>query len=199
MDIGTLIAVISILGVIIFSFSFWRILKEDYISNQIFSATFYILLSFTTSLIVVRLFEVSFIWVTGLFIFFALFIASKRTGIRYYELLDGFVRSFLTSLIPCVILFLEMKDLSFQIFFIVSMLSLILFYLIKYYYKSFIWYKSGKRGFSGLFTIGVFYLIRSVTSIIIPEATFLLDEYDIVISGLISFVSFLNIFILAKG
>ena len=106
--------------------------------------------------------------------------------------------SLLLSLIPLIIFVIRLEEPSFGVFYIILILSLLLFHLVKRRYKSFLWYRSGRKGLSGLFAIGVFFLVRSIVSITKPEMTFLLDEYDIMISGLISFLSFLNIFILAK-
>jgi hypothetical protein len=77
--------------------------------------------------------------------------------------------------------------------------AILIYYVVEHSYKSFIWYASGKKGFSGLFTLGVFFLVRSLVFFINPDLLILLNKYDIFISGLISFTSFLNIFILAKG
>ena len=198
MEYWILLVIVITLILFIFSFSFWRSVKEDYVPAQIFTATFYILLSFIISLGIFYIFKIHSIWIIGVLLLFGLFSASKRTGIRFYELVDEFVGSLLLSLIPLIIFVIRLEEPSFGVFYIILILSLLLFHLVKRRYKSFLWYRSGRKGLSGLFAIGVFFLVRSIVSITKPEMTFLLDEYDIMISGLISFLSFLNIFILAK-
>jgi hypothetical protein len=125
-------------------------------------------------------------------------IGCYRNAIKIYDGYDSFIVSLLISGLVSGVIFFNSVDLPKIIFYISIAASLLVYFLVHRQYKSFIWYRSGKRGFSGLFITGLFFLIRSVVSLIKPELTIMVTTYDIFISGLISFVSFLNIFILGK-
>lgn len=184
---------------IIFCFVFWRELKEDYIPSQIFSTAltigFFLLLSYLLSAYFFKQYR---FWLLTISIILGYVIGSKRTGLKYYEGYDNMILGVLVSLVASSFILIKYFSIAWVLFYASVILSLGIFILIRRNYKAFIWYKSGKRGFSGLFTVGVFFLLRSIISFAKPDFTLALTEYDMFISGLISFASFLNIFILAN-
>jgi hypothetical protein len=183
----------------IFCFVFWRELKEDYIPSQIFSTAltigFLFLVAYTLTSYFLKQYR---FWFLVFSVILGYIIGSKRTGLKYYEGYDNMVLGALISLVASAVILIKHWGIDWILFYASVVLSLSVFVLIKKNYKAFIWYKSGKRGFSGLFTVGVFFLIRSIISFAKPDFVLSLTEYDMFISGLISFASFLNIFILAN-
>ncbi len=183
----------------VFCFVFWRELKEDYIPSQIFSTALTIGFLFLVGFVLTSFFLKQYrFWFLVLSVILGYIIGSRRTGLKYYEGYDNMVLGALVSLVVSALTLIKYHSVTWILFYASAVLSLGVFMLIKKNYKAFIWYKSGKRGFSGLFTVGVFFLIRAVISFAKPDFVLSLTEYDMFISGLISFASFLNIFILAN-
>ena len=190
--------ILSVICIFVFSFSFWRGLKDDYISSQIFSTSITVFLAFATGLIISTYFKEYRFWILFSALISGYIIGSYRNAIKIYDGYDSFIVSLLSAGLVSGIIFLRSINLTEIIFYISITASLLIFFLVHRQYKSFIWYRSGKRGFSGLFITGLFFLIRSAVSLTKPELTIMVTTYDIFISGLISFVSFLNIFILGR-
>lgn len=191
--------VLLLLGLSMFLFVFWRGLKDDYIPSQIFSIAFtvffIVVLTYVLSLYFFKQYR---FWLIVLSLFIGFLVGTKRSGVRYYEAWDSYILSVFSSFFIPILILYKNWSIDWVLFYISIAVSFIIFFIIKNVYKSFIWYKSGKRGFPGLFSIGVFFLIRSVISFVKPDYTLSLIEYDLFFSGLISFMSFLNIFILAN-
>ncbi len=189
-----------IICLFVFLFVFWRGLKEDYIPSQIFSTSIVIILTVLAGYFCSSFYFKEYrFWFVILTFIIGYIIGSKRSGIKFYEGLDSLISALLLSIFISSVILYSYRTVNLFLFYISIGLSLAIYYIVKKYYKTFIWYRSGRRGFPGLFTTGVFLLTRSAISLIKPDYTLLLTEYDIFFSGLISFVSFLNIFILAKG
>ncbi len=191
--------VLIVVCIFVFLFVFWRGLKEDYIPSQIFTTSFAVIFAASIAFLLSEFFFKQYrFWflVTALIIGYV--IGSKKSGVKFYEGWDSVVVALLLSLIASVVALYRYWNINWILFYLSITLSLIIFFTLKKVYKTFIWYKSGKRGFPGLFTIGIFFLIRSVISFVKPDFTLMLTEYDMFFSGLISFMSFLNIFVLAN-
>jgi hypothetical protein len=117
-------------------------------------------ISFVT--LVPKLFPASNIFnYTGLWFWGALlglsigFITSQKLfNLPLYEALEAAIVGFLFAS-PLIT-----KEWTF------SVIILIVFYMLKSRYKSFRWYKSGKVGFAGLATMGMFFTIRSFLAFI---------------------------------
>jgi hypothetical protein len=65
-------------------------------------------------------------------------------------------------------------------------------------YIGFTWYKSGKVGFPGLFTLGLFFLMKCVLAAIFSDVVLFGGTLDIIFSGFLAFVFFLMIFSRAR-
>ena len=188
---------VFVLSFFFFLFIFWRNLKDDYIASQIFSCAFWIIILFLLGLFVSYFLKQYQFFICFFSLSIGYIIGSYRNHIKFYEGLDSFVAATLLSLAFSSLIIFNSYSFPLMIFYIFIYLIMIIYILVKRQYKSFIWYRSGKRGFSGLFCIGLFFLGRSLLSIIIPNLTLFLTEYEIFISGLISLFAFLNIFVLA--
>jgi len=77
-------------------------------------------------------------------------------------------------------------------------LIIFFFYFIEDRYKRFAWYKSGKLGFAGLVSLGVFFFIRAVVALFRPNMLFFSGSSDSIISSLLAFLLFLTLFNLSR-
>lgn len=191
---------VSLSGIIIFLFVFWKRLKEDYATNQIFTTAFYVLsgvgLGYFTSR---RFLPNAWFWFVLGGIMFGLTLAGLRYKLRIFEAVEALT----VGLLPWLGLF-YLKDsidhsslFSFLAFFAVTSL-LALFSYLDSHYKNFSWYKSGRIGFAGLTTLGLFFLIRGVFASFFPFVISFLGRYEAMISGVSAFVLFLLTFNLAR-
>ncbi|KKR11973.1 MAG: hypothetical protein UT39_C0001G0028 [Candidatus Woesebacteria bacterium GW2011_GWA1_39_21] len=198
MESVLLTVLVSVFCGLTFLFIFWKNLKDDYMPSQIFSVGFIVLISFALGFFLSGFASTYRFWILFIAIVIGYIIGYSKSKIKFYEGLDSLTIALAISLIPSALFFINDWSLDLFLFYLSLALSCLVYFSVRRYYKTFIWYKSGKRGFSGLFTLGVVFLFRSVVSIVKPDYTLFLTEYDIFISGLISFSAFLNIFILGE-
>lgn len=189
------------LGFFIFLYLFWRRLKEDYISNQIFSTAFIVLLGLIlVNLLANNFFPAYWFWSSLIGVFIGLAVGILRFKLRIFEILEAAV----FSLLPWLALtflndsMVNSKSSSFIGFFVLTLL-VTLFIVIDKHYKKFTWYKSGRIGFTGLSTAGLFFLIRSIVALTFDNVLSFSGKYDAYLSALIAFSSFLLVFNLARA
>ena len=190
----------SFAGVLVFLFIFWKRLKEDYSSEIIFKTAANILLGMLIGwAISFKFISNASFWLETLGLIAGLAFSVYRYRIRLYETLDALV----VSVLPWLSFFF-LKDsvttssLSSFIAFLVVLIFVFIFYYLDLHYKSYTWYKSGKIGFSGLVTTGLFFLIRSAIAISrLPVVSFL-SGFEGIISGIAAFVCFLLVFNLSR-
>jgi hypothetical protein len=119
--------------------------------------------------------------------------------LKIFETIDaGFA-----SLIPWLgLLFLShsivAKNSYSLIAFAIVALTYFLYLFLNANYKKFSWYVSGKVGFSGLMSLGVLFLARGLTSLFWPGVLSFVGSLESAISGVVSIVSFLGVFYLAR-
>ncbi len=189
---------VTIASVFVFLFAFWRNLKEDYIPSQIFSTAFYVLAFSFTGYGMSYFASIYTFWIVIVFFTIGLIHGFRRKGIKPNEAVDAMAVSIWLALLFTLPIILIHASIDKVIFYIMVTVSGVAYFAVKKYYKTFVWYRSGRRGFPAYFSIGLFFLLRSFVSIINPGLTLFQTEYDIFISGLISAVSFFNIFVLGK-
>lgn len=192
---------VSLSGIILFLFLFWRRLKEDYPANQIFTTAFYvlggILLGYLVSLKVSR---ESWFWTELAGITLGFNVGILRYKLRFLEVLEALT----LGLLPWLgIIFLQdsidnSSLSSFLSFFAVTCL-ITLFAFLTSHYKHFAWYKSGRVGFSGLATLGTFFLVRAAFASLFPFVISFIGKYEAILSGTAAFVFFLATFNLARS
>ena len=73
------------------------------------------------------------------------------------------------------------------------------FFYLDSRYKRFVWYKSGKAGFAGVMTLGVYFLARGAIAMAFPFMISFVGKYDAILSGSFALVCFLLIYILSRG
>ena len=88
--------VTNLLGIIIFLYVFWRKLKEDYISEQIFPTTIFILVGVGVSQIIsYHLLPAWWFWLAIIGISLGFSLGVYRYKLRFYESLEALVISLL--------------------------------------------------------------------------------------------------------
>jgi hypothetical protein len=191
---------IGVLAFFVFLFIFWRRLKEDYASGIIFTSAFYLLLG-----LLVGYASAYFAWPAFWFwsvlvgLMLGLGASFLRFHLKFYETLEAAVIGFFIWL-SLIFLADSVKHSSVFSFigFIVLVLIIGLFYFLEGRFRNFSWYKSGRIGFCGLTTLGVFFLIRSVVCLFYPFVLSFVGKKDIVVSSLVAFTLFLLTFNLSR-
>lgn len=191
---------VNFLGALIFLFIFWKKIKEDHASEVIFSAGTFVILGIILGYFVsARFFKEWFFWLEFLGGSLGLGFSIIRFKIRPYEAIDAFV----ISLVPWLALTF-VKDsivnsslISF-IAFLACLAAIFVYFFLEGRYKSFFWYRSGKVGFSGLSTLGLFFLTRSTIAIFFHNVLSFSGKSEIYISAIAAFISFLLVFNLSR-
>ena len=191
---------VSFLGAFFFLFLFWKRLKEDYVSRDIFSAAFYILAGITLSWLISKNFLPRWwFWLAFLGVVLGGTWAVIKFKLRVFEALEGLVFGLLPwlSLIFLLDSVRNANTLSL-IGFLVILIFLLSFVAIDSRYKRFTWYKSGRVGFSGLTILGAFFLLRTFIAGSFTDMLSFAGRIDAIFSGVVAFISFLMIFNIAR-
>lgn len=203
---------VYLVGFLPFLFFYWRRLKEDYTSTQIFTSGFYIISSILiTSLIFVlgvsrlihpsAVFSTSGLWFWGGIVGFmvGLGISIFRLNLKFFETFEaGILGSFFWLSIIFLINSVKDSSLVSLIGFGVMTLLIFLFFFLEGKYKKFTWYRSGKIGFSGLAVSGIFFFARACLALFFPFVLSFVGKLDALISGAISFILFLLLYNLSE-
>jgi len=177
----------------------------------IFSGSFYmtgavllsLLLSFTVfkrySHPVVGGMENLWFWFAVVFYTISLFLVIYRFKMRFFETFEASAVGILLWFIVVFVSFSLSRPtpLSLLSSLYLVFLPLLFLYLDKKY-KNISWYKSGKVGFSGLFTLGIFFLTRSLVAIASFPVLSLSGRFDIVLSAAMSFLLFFAVYNLSQ-
>ena len=158
----------SIAGAFLFSFLFWRRLKEDYSSDIIFSTSLFTLLGIGLSLAIsLYAFSNYWFWISVLGASAGLLTGIVKYNLRTYEVVEAAV----TALLPWLgIVYLTYAIIYSSLISLVGvgivLMCLILYSILNNRYKRLSWYKSGRVGFAGTTTLGVFFLTRALVAIV---------------------------------
>lgn len=199
-----------LVGILGFLFLFWRRLKEDYSSNQIFSFGFLLIFSIIFGFFlglglynieVNKYFNSEGLWFWGAFLFGILgfCFANIQFKLRFFETLEscalGFIFWFFTI---CLISSVEKVNLKLLLISLIFGSLIPFFFFINSRYKSFTWYKSGKIGFTGLLVLGIFFLMRSIIAIIDSHMLSFIGKSDIILDSIVSFIFFITLYNLSE-
>jgi hypothetical protein len=187
---------VSLLGILVFLFLFWKRLKEDYIEEIVFQISFYILLGIGLG------WAISFKFLPNWFFWLGFFggviglaVSFFRFRVKFYETLEAFIISCLPWL---ALVFLENSVETSSLSSFLGFAAILFLTLISYYfdthYKKFTWYKSGRIGFTGLATAGLFFSVRLILAILKVPVLSLVGESEIMISGALTITSFALLF-----
>src|SRR3989344_4045539 len=186
----------GLFGCLVFLFIFWKRLKDDYAAEIVFKSATYILIGIlATWFISVKFFPEWFLWAEFIGVIIGLGISFRFLRVRFYETLEAFV----ISSLPWVSLTLLKSSvvnssLSSFIAFLVTLVMIFAYYFLDYHYKEFTWYKSGKIGFAGLFTLALIFVSRSLLALFGIHVLSFVSKFEGIISGAFAFICFLLIF-----
>lgn len=198
------------LGVFVSLYYFWNRLKEDYTSNKIFTSFFYSFLGSLFFYLICIFFLVKFLGsgfsASGVLFWLSFFggvvglvvgiVSLKLKSIETIEAAGvGFLYLMVSIFVADAFTSLSLISLATAV---VVALCIVLFYFLETKYKNLSWYKSGRVGFSGLFSLGVFFLVRSLVAIAFPYVLSFLGKYEPMIASTTAFLLFLGIFNLSR-
>lgn len=192
--------VISIICALFFLFIFWRRLREDYSSNVLFSTGFFVIFGIILGVLIsLRFSPLWWFWLGGVGAVIGFFVGYLKFKFRTFEVLE----TLFISILPCLILiFLYdaiLKSNLISLLFSVLILAIIaLFYWLDVNYKNFLWYKSGRVGFSGLMSMGIFFLMRATIATFLGNMLSFVGTIEVIISGISAFITFLLLFNLSR-
>jgi hypothetical protein len=191
---------VTLLGILIFLFIFWKRLREDYAAEIIFQSATYILVGLGVGWAAsARFFPLWFFWAEIAGGLIGLSFAILRFKVKFYETLEAF---FMASLPWLSLVFLKdsviKSSLSSFLAFIVILIMVFVSYYLDVRYKSYTWYKSGRIGFAGLAVAIIIFLIRTAIAIVkVPMLSFA-GSSEWVLSGAAAFISFILLFNLGR-
>ncbi|MBL7036320.1 hypothetical protein ISR94_00540 [Candidatus Microgenomates bacterium] len=190
----------NILGIFVFLFVLWHRLRQDYHFEKTFTLAFYTLTGVLISYLVAKQFFPEFwFWVESLGVLVGFSIGVIRQKMRVYESFEGVLIGLLIwlSLTFMADSVVNASLASFLAFWI-TVFSVFLFFFLDAHYRRFSWYKSGRVGFSGLAVTGIFFLTRSVVALLNIAVISLVGSLEGILSGSLSFISFLLLFNLSR-
>jgi len=203
----------NILGSFLYFFIMWRYLKDDYEHEKILRTGFIFLfliyifgLSFNfliaSSISPSPIFRPQGFWFFGVImgVFLAALIALKPLKIRIIDLMEAqipalFFLFFVVSTALGVINHANLWIISIFLY----LFFFILYFVLKANYKKFGWYRSGRVGFASLASVGLYFLIRSLIALMIPDMLSLAGRIDAVISFAFAFLAFYSLYNLSKN
>ncbi len=188
------------ISLILYLFMFWRQLKDDYVSNQIFTTGFFaIFLAVFLGYGSYRFFPNWWFWSGFVGVFLSVLFNSRRFRMRTIEVLEAVVIGFLPVLGAIALSDFISRDESASLYAVlVCLVLIVLFYILNSTYKSFSWYRSGRVGFAGLATVGIVFLLRALVAIKLPDMVSFAGKPDIYLSGAVSVSAFATLIYLAR-
>jgi len=203
----------NILGSFFYFFIMWRQLKDDYEHEKILQSGFlFLFLIYTFGLgfnfLVAAnissspIFRPQGFWFFGVImgVFLATLISIKPLKIRLIDLMEAQVPAlfFLFSLVSAALGILNRENL-WLISVLLYLLFFILYFIFKMNYKKFGWYTSGRVGFASLASVGIYFLIRSMIALLIPDMLSLAGRIDAVSSFAFAFLAFYSLYNLSQS
>lgn len=190
----------NLLGILIFAFLFWRKEKEDYLPNQIFTTFFLILLGVSLFLLISKFFlPGAWFWLSMLGFMAGFFLSALKLGLRIYETLEAALASVLPWLSFSYLSDSITSTSWFSLIgFGITLGTFFLYLSLNTRYKNFSWYKSGRIGFAGLTSIGIYFLIRGLIAIFFPFVLSFVGDFEPILSGIAAFAFFSMVFNLSR-
>lgn len=166
--VGFFSVVLILLGTVLFSFAFWRRLKEDYGSDEIFKATTMLLVGGLVGwLIVDRWFGEFAFWGFALGFLISVVYITLRLTFKPFEIIDSVAWAFFWLWVFVELRFLLIHGLGqwVNIFLVVApVLSLISYKFLTSRYRRFSWYPSGRIGFLGFSSFAIYFFLHSAVA-----------------------------------
>ena len=166
-------------GSFVFSFILWKKLKEDYESKNIFWLGWILLLSSAVGYWVGNFLSPFRFWISLLFALVFGTLTVKKIDFKPFELIN--------ALVPAWMSFLFITNLgsylsstshtSLQtLTLVIAPLAFLMYIFFLKKYRSFSWYPSGRVGFPGLASLGIYFLFRSVAIYLIFMLPFFYNQ-----------------------
>lgn len=191
---------VTILGVLVFLFIFWKRLKDDYASEIIFKSAGYIILGFFVGYFFsARFFPTWFFWTSFVGGLIGFQFALLRFKVKFYETLEAYIIASLPWLgLVFLIDSVTTSSLTSFLGFVGILIMVFLSYYLDTQYKKFSWYKSGRVGFAGLSISIIFFALRFLIAIFkVPMLSFA-GSVEVFVSGIMMIVSTFLLFNLGK-
>ena len=189
-----------LIGSIVFLFTLWKGLREDYKINSIFTFGFSVLFFVFAGLFLSSVINRGiWLWAAVLGMCFGLLLGVAKTGIRLLDAVESGVLSLL-FLMECAMtgLFLSLYSPSTFAAGVFVLWLILLYYYLKTRYKSLSWYKSGKIGFSALSVLIVFFVTRIPVALFFPNMISFLGKIDALPSALVALIFIFGLVRLSK-
>lgn len=184
---------LNVFAFFVFLFVVWKRLKEDYSSENIFSLCFVTASGLMLGYFAAKLFAPQYwFWMEILGILLGYIFLLIKIRLKFYETFEALFIAFLTWFGIYWLMTSFLATLLVVCF-------IVLFYLLDANYKNFTWYKSGRIGFSGLVTAGLFFLTRGAVASLFPFVLSFSGKVDVFLSGITSFVMFLLVYNLSRN
>lgn len=192
--------IVSVVGVLTFLFLYWKRLKEDYASQVVFTSALYVLAGFSAGyLISHKFFPIWFFWGGFIGSLAGLLLAVLRFKIKFYETLDASIISFFPMIL---LMFMSDSAVNSSLVSFIGFVAMLFFIFVYFFldakYREFTWYASGKIGFAGLATLGLFFLTRSIVAIFFHDVLSFVDKSEVFVSGSLAFICFLTVYNLGR-
>ncbi|MBI4059320.1 hypothetical protein HY404_03725 [Candidatus Microgenomates bacterium] len=168
---------LMIIGAILALFIFWKLLKEDYETEQIFALGFPILLGGALGFLLTNLVLPSEKF-GGTLILAGLFgwLRARRLKIPSLEVLEAVVPGILLFLaLASGVALLKSVKLHYAslVDLVLAITTLVLFIYLKQNYRKFLWYQSGKIGFASLLSSFFYLIVRFIIALFLPHVLIL--------------------------
>ncbi|HOZ80711.1 MAG TPA: hypothetical protein PK370_00625 [Candidatus Woesebacteria bacterium] len=207
-----LVTIIKLVAVLFYLYYLWKRLRDDYKTDWLISLGWVSLLGMLVGgRIVYGLVNWGIWnenWVNWLMVFshpgfnflggllgwaIAVYLYNIESGWKNWAFMEDILPSFWIFLMIFLLgeLVASKGDIKVVFVFIPILISFILGWLVSKKYRSFWWYKSGKKGFGFFFSMIVYGISRSVVGILIKESWPMMVVYAV-----ISLVSIVGLFIL---
>lgn len=200
-----LLFVAVFLGSIVALFNYWRRFREDYPSPVIFESGILVLAGSIIGALLFQFilrrfvsdsyfFDGSGLWFWGGVVGFITmsFFIMFQMKIRFYEAFEALGVGFM------YLLLLVLISLKVFVLAVTLMFTLVIYHLINAKYKSFTWYKSGRVGFAGLTTFGLFFVARAVIAVASFHMVSFVGIIDAMLSALVAFLLFFSVYNLSS-
>lgn len=192
--------VFILLGILVFTFVFWKGLKEDYAAEMIFNtAIFGLFFSTVLASFTYFLYQPIWFWCGLLGLVVGMLTGIRVYKLRMFEVFDAAIIAFLFLQAILLIGFSIFNGPINLILLAIAAICIILYFILQANYRRFSWYRSGRVGFSGFVVMAVYFFTRSVIAVFNLPVVSLMGVADAAVSAGLTIVSFVVIYTLSRA
>ncbi|KKS77690.1 MAG: hypothetical protein UV74_C0013G0124 [Candidatus Woesebacteria bacterium GW2011_GWB1_43_14] len=192
-----------IIGALVFLFLYWKKLRDDYSRDTVFTTGLFVVIGsiaggvggnlLSKVLMENRVFVPQGTWFWGSvlvsFVFFLFGVRKKK--LRFFETFEAYGMGI-------IVWFAIFASILYWPLSLVLIMFFILYLILNKYYKRFNWYQSGRVGFSGLTTLGLVFLLRSLVAVFFPTMLSFVGRVDSIVSASVAFLLFFALYNLSQ-